>query len=62
MFNINTMDDIEIYIASLSKKETVAYLIAKSQLGSTFSMEKSNGFLTWKKQRASEIVVAPKTA
>jgi hypothetical protein len=56
------MDDIEIYIASLSKKETVAYLIAKSQLGSTFSMEKSNGFLTWKKQRASEIVVAPKTA
>lgn len=50
------MDDIQAYVASLSKKDATAYIIAKSQLGSTFSIEKSNGFLTWKKQRANELL------
>jgi hypothetical protein len=37
--------DIEKYIKSLSEKERMAYEIAKSHLGSTFSLEKSNGYL-----------------
>ena len=36
------------YIASLSEKELQAYHIAKSHLGSSFSLEKSKGFIEWK--------------
>lgn len=39
----------ELYIASLSEKEMMAYKIAKNHLESTFSLEKSNGFIEWKK-------------
>jgi hypothetical protein len=37
------------YIESLSEKELKAYHIAKSHLGSSFSLEKSKGFIDWKK-------------
>ena len=37
----------EHYIRSLSEKELQAYLIAKSHLGSSFSLEKSLGFIKW---------------
>jgi hypothetical protein len=37
----------EKYIESLSEKELQAYLIAKSHLGSSFSLEKSLGFIKW---------------
>jgi hypothetical protein len=37
------------YIESLSEKELKAYYIAKSHLGSSFSLEKSKGFIDWKK-------------
>jgi hypothetical protein len=37
------------YIESLSEKELKAYNIAKSHLGSSFSLEKSKGFIDWKK-------------
>jgi hypothetical protein len=37
----------EQYIESLSEKELQAYLIAKSHLGSSFSLEKSLGFIKW---------------
>ena len=33
------------YIESLSEKELKAYHIAKSHLGSSFSLEKSKGFI-----------------
>jgi len=36
------------YIESLSEKELKAYYIAKSHLGTSFSLEKSRGFLDWK--------------
>lgn len=37
------------YVESLSEKELKAYYIAKSHLGSSFSLEKSKGFIDWKK-------------
>ena len=43
---------IEQYIKSLSEKEYQAYMIAKSHLGSSFDLEKSIGFLEWKKAQA----------
>lgn len=43
----------EEYLATLSPKESKAYHIAKSHLGSSFSLEKSNGFIEWKKKRDS---------
>ena len=44
----------EMYLASLTEKETMAYNIAKQHLGTSFSLQKCNGFLEWKKQMASE--------
>ncbi len=40
---------LQMYLDSLNEKETLAYNIAKSHLGSSFSLEKSNGFLEWRK-------------
>lgn len=37
------------YVENLSEKELKAYRIAKSHLGSSFSLEKSKGFIDWKK-------------
>lgn len=37
----------EQYIQSLSEKELQAFLIAKSHLGTSFSLEKSLGFIKW---------------
>lgn len=37
----------DAYLNSLSEKEFKGYLIAKSHLGSTFSLGKSIGFTTW---------------
>jgi len=39
----------QIYINSLNEKEMKAYEIAKSHLGTTFHLMKSNGFIQWKK-------------
>jgi hypothetical protein len=39
----------ELYIESLTPKEHKAYLIAKSHLGMSFTLEKSVGFIEWKK-------------
>jgi hypothetical protein len=41
---------LEQYIQSLSEKELKAYHIAKSHLGSSFSLIKSKGFIDWKKK------------
>lgn len=37
------------YVESLSEKELKAYHIAKSHLGTSFSLEKSKGFIDWVK-------------
>jgi len=40
-----------IFLASLNEKEMIAYNIAKSHLGTMFSLEKCNAFLEWKEKR-----------
>jgi hypothetical protein len=45
----------ELYVESLSPKEYKSYLIAKSHLGTSFHLEKSVGFLKWKKKRDETI-------
>ena len=43
--------DDEIFLKTLDEKELMAYHIAKSHLGSLFSLDKSNAYLEWKKLR-----------
>ena len=40
--------DIEKYISQMDELEKKSYLIAKDNLESSFSIEKSVGFLKWK--------------
>ena len=47
---------IEKYVESLSEKELKAYNIAKSHLGTSFSLEKSRGFIDWKNKLETEPV------
>jgi hypothetical protein len=51
------MDNMTNYVESLSKKEKVAYIIAKSLLGSSFSLEKSNGYIIWLKKNQPTVSV-----
>jgi hypothetical protein len=44
----------ELYVQQMSAKEKQAYEIAKSHLGCTFDLEKSDGFLNFKKQQEKE--------
>ena len=45
----NEADVLEKYIESLSKKERKGYEIAKSHLGMSFQLDKSVGFIEYKK-------------
>ena len=40
----------ERYLKTLTEKERKAYEIAKSHLGLSFQLEKSIGYLEWKKK------------
>ena len=40
---------LQAYIETLTFKEKKSYLIAQSHLGSSFQLEKSTGFVEWKK-------------
>jgi len=42
------VEEEKTFIKSLDEKELMAYNIAKSHLGTLFSLEKSNAFLEWK--------------
>ena len=42
------------YIATFDEKHKIAYEIAKSHLGMSYQVEKSNGFLEWKKKKDEE--------
>jgi hypothetical protein len=44
-------DAASIFLASLNEKEMIAYNIAKSHLGTMFSLEKCNAFLEWKEKQ-----------
>ena len=39
------------YLASLSEKEKLVYELAKKFLGSSFSLQKSIGFMRWKNKQ-----------
>jgi len=41
------------FLDSLNEKERMAYHIAKSHLGTMFSLDKCNAFLEWVKERES---------
>ena len=41
---------LEKYLKTLTPKEKKAYDIAKSHLGCSFDLSKSNGYLQWKKK------------
>jgi hypothetical protein len=41
----------EKFLGSLNEKERMAYNIAKSHLGTMFSLDKCNAFLEWVKER-----------
>jgi len=43
----------EAYLKSLTEKEKKGYEIAKSHLGMSFDLEKSIGYLEWKKKNQS---------
>ncbi len=45
------MTDSEEYVKQLNEKEKMALKIAKEHLGSSFNLEKSIGFIQWKKSR-----------
>jgi hypothetical protein len=47
----NNDDKIKKYIESLTAIELKAYEIAKTHLQSSFSIEKSIGFIEWKRKR-----------
>lgn len=49
------LNQIEKYLISLTEKEKKAYEIAKSHLGMSFQIEKSVGFLKWKKEVENKI-------
>jgi hypothetical protein len=42
------------FMDSLDEKERMAYHIAKSHLGTMFSLDKSNAYLEWIKTKESE--------
>lgn len=41
------VDNADAYISQMSPFELSAYRIAKSHLGTSFNLKKSNGFLRW---------------
>jgi len=43
------MDKVEEYLKQMNLKQLLAYNIAKKQLGSTFNIKKSIGYITYLK-------------
>lgn len=48
---MNLLDQQEAYINSLSEKEKKALEIAKTHLGSLFTLCKTTGYIQWKKKQ-----------
>ena len=44
-----------LYLTTLNDREIQAYHIAVNHLGMSFTMERSNGFRQWKKERDERI-------
>ena len=54
------LQQIQQYLLSLNEKEENAYRIANEHLGSSFSLEKSNGFLQWLKTQQQPSLLTQK--
>jgi hypothetical protein len=50
-YNKDKQKEIYDYLTNLNETQKKAYLIAKSHLGTSFNIYKSNGFKEWKKNR-----------
>jgi hypothetical protein len=50
--NISESELMDMYLQSLPEKEKKGYEIAKSHLGMSFQLEKSLGYLEYKKAQA----------
>jgi len=51
IYNMDNEEKLQqTYLKSLTEKERKGYEIAKSHLGMSFDLEKSIGYLEWKKQ------------
>lgn len=48
LYTIEVQQDIFNYILQMDTESKKAYLIAKSHLGSSFNILKSNGYKEWK--------------
>lgn len=57
--NANIEELMIQYLDSLNEKEKKAYHIAKSHLGSSFQLEKSNTFLQWKQDHHAKYTSSP---
>ena len=53
------MDLEKLYVESLDEKSRIAYNIAKSHLGTLFSLVKSNHYIEWREGRASHLAPPP---
>ena len=52
---IVNIDNVDKYISQLSVTEKKAFVIAQTHLGTSFHIQKSNGYIQWlKKQPATE--------
>ena len=50
---MNLSTEEEKYILSMTEKERKSYEIAKTHLGSLFTLHKTAGFIQWKKKQES---------
>lgn len=53
---MNNKELVDLYLQSLSIKEKQSYEIAKNQLGTSFSLEKSIGFIEFLKNKPPPII------
>jgi hypothetical protein len=59
MFSTSEAAENNEYLAQLNARQIKALGIARSMLGTSFDLRKSNGFLEWKSQQ-SKLTTAPK--
>lgn len=57
---MNLAEEIELYLASLDPLQKKAYEIAKQHLTESYTLEKSNGFLNFKKKLDASRMAASK--
>lgn len=49
--SLEKQTEIYNYLIQMSESQKKAYMIAQNHLGTSFSIQKSNGFLEWKKSK-----------